>query len=179
MGGGVGWVAHVIIESPQSQWDLDFDFGPVLGLGGLDLGLGLDNNNRFLFSKVMTIPPHVLSELMSSVEAPVSISAFSSSSAASRVRIPPPPHRNSNAPPMKSKERTQLSSFRPIEPSVSHQFPSLSLKPIPLSDSKQPRTSSETRIVSSLQTSLPLNVRLNEMSRFVLPQHPLPNVKKK
>ena len=42
--GGVGWVvAHVIILSPQSQLDFLTGFGLVLGLGGLDLGLGLDN----------------------------------------------------------------------------------------------------------------------------------------
>ena len=40
MGGGGGVVAHVIIVSPQSQ----LDFGLVLGLGGLDLGLGLDGD---------------------------------------------------------------------------------------------------------------------------------------
>ena len=36
-------VAHVIIVSPQSQFDLDFYLRLGLGLGGLDLGLGLDN----------------------------------------------------------------------------------------------------------------------------------------
>ena len=44
----VTWVAHVIIVSPQSQLDFGFlsltDLGLVLGLGGLDLGLGLDNS---------------------------------------------------------------------------------------------------------------------------------------
>ena len=33
----------MLLVSPQSQLDLDFDLGLVLGLGGLDLGIGLDN----------------------------------------------------------------------------------------------------------------------------------------
>ncbi len=40
-----GWVAHVIIVSPQSQLDLDFALGLGLGLRGPDLGLGLDNSS--------------------------------------------------------------------------------------------------------------------------------------
>ena len=39
-GGWVLWVAYVIMESPQSQLDLDLG----LGLRGPDLGLGLDNS---------------------------------------------------------------------------------------------------------------------------------------
>ena len=52
--GGGGWVAYVILVSPQSQLDFDFDLGLLLvwfgttlglflGLGRLDLGLELDN----------------------------------------------------------------------------------------------------------------------------------------
>ena len=40
-GGVVGWVAHVIIVSPQSQLDFDFDldyFG--FGIGSKGTGLG-------------------------------------------------------------------------------------------------------------------------------------------
>ena len=44
---GGGWVAHVIIVSPQSQLDFGFftslGLGLGLGLGGQGLGLGLDN----------------------------------------------------------------------------------------------------------------------------------------
>ena len=39
LGGGVGWVAHVIIVSLGTSLGL----GLGLGLGGLDLGIGLDN----------------------------------------------------------------------------------------------------------------------------------------
>ena len=38
------------IVSPQSQLDLDFNLGLVLGLGGLDFGLGLDNFSFSLLS---------------------------------------------------------------------------------------------------------------------------------
>ena len=133
---------------------------------------------------VMPIPPHVLSELMSSVEGPVSLQTTSSSS--TRPSSPPPPapppsHRQRTSLPvqLKSKERSHTGSFRPIEPRASLQSPSLSLKPLPLSrlsDHRQPRTNSETRIANS---QLPNSVRQNEVHRIVLPQHPLPNVKKK
>ena len=135
---------------------------------------------------VMPIPPHVLSELMSSVEGPVSLQTSSSSSAGTRPSSPPPPapptshrHRSSLPVQLKSKERSHTGSFRPIEPRVSLQSPSLSLKPLPLSrlsDQRQPRTNSETRIVTSQLTD---SVKQNEVHRIVLPQHPLPNVKKK
>ena len=45
MGGGVGWVAHVILVSdpvPIGLWILTL-LGWGIGLGTLDLGLGLDN----------------------------------------------------------------------------------------------------------------------------------------
>ena len=46
-GGGVGWVAHVIIVSPPVPIGLGFftflGLGLRLVLGGQDLGLGLDN----------------------------------------------------------------------------------------------------------------------------------------
>ena len=52
----VGWVAHVIIESPQTQLDLD------LGLRGPDLGLVLDNYRIFthvwVFVPLATIHSH-------------------------------------------------------------------------------------------------------------------------
>ena len=47
-----GWVAHVIIVSPQSQLDFGFfislGLGLGLGLGGLGLGLGLDNMKTYM-----------------------------------------------------------------------------------------------------------------------------------
>ena len=45
----MGWVAHVISLSPQSQLDFGFliALGLGFGLGGLDLGLGLDNKSLF------------------------------------------------------------------------------------------------------------------------------------
>ena len=39
--GGVGWVAHVIIVSPQSQLDLDLDMDCFrFGIGSKGTGLG-------------------------------------------------------------------------------------------------------------------------------------------
>ena len=132
---------------------------------------------------VMTIPPHVLSELMSSVESPVLVQT-SSSAVISATQ--PPKHSQKQTVPihLKSKERSHGASFRPIEPSVSIQSPSLSLKPLPLnrlSDPKHQKTTNiGTRISYSQQPSSdPLNVRLTQVPRIVLPQYPLPNVKKK
>ena len=48
-----GWVAYVIIESPQSQFDLDFWFWN--GLGRLDLGLGLDNISSVIQATKMSL----------------------------------------------------------------------------------------------------------------------------
>merc|ERR1719384_1015429 len=115
---------------------------------------------------------------MSSVESPVSLSIQASSSSASRATGPPPlyaaPKRqSSSAIPIHRKVKESV-SFRPIEPSVSLQSPALSFKPLPLSRLSEPKQSSETKI-----SQLPLNVRLSEVPRIVLPQHPLPNVKKK
>ena len=124
---------------------------------------------------VMTIPPLVLSELMSCVETPVSAQSSSVS------RVPPHSPRKQS---LKMTQKPQSASFRPIEPNISLQSPPLSLRPLPLSrlsDLKQARSShpSEQRTVHSLQPALPINVRLSEVPRILLPQHPLPNVKKK
>ena len=131
---------------------------------------------------VMTIPPHILSELMSSVDRPVSLSLQSSSSSSVGLRAtgPPPLHSPAKRQPSSAipthRKVKESSSFRPIEPNVSLHSPSLSFKPLPLSRQSDANQPSETKILTS---QLPLNMRLNEVPRIVLPQHPLPNVKKK
>ena len=120
---------------------------------------------------VMTIPPHVIAELMGSVDLP-----------------PPPP------PPPLSSANGQLKSpgtlFRPIEPNVSVQSAPPSLKPMPLlrtsGDIKTPIVS---RAPSSVMPTMPLLHnhsgqsqdigRSNVIPRILLPSHhPLNNLKK-
>ena len=120
---------------------------------------------------VMTIPPHVIAELMGSVDLP-----------------PPPP------PPPLSSANGQLKSpgtlFRPIEPNVSVQSAPPSLKPMPLlrtsGDLKTPIVS---RAPSSVMPTMPMLHnhsgqsqdigRSNVIPRILLPSHhPLNNLKK-
>ena len=118
---------------------------------------------------VMTIPPHVIAELMGSVDLPP----------------PPPPLSSANG-----QLKFPGTQFRPIEPNVSVQSAPPSLKPMPLlrtsGDIKTPIVS---RAPSSVMPTMPMLHnhsgqsqdigRSNVIPRILLPSHhPLNNLKK-